>query len=92
MLNYEISTNESLLEKCNFTTLHIKSIILISTEVIKSLNKLNSSFTIEIFHTREILHDVRISIKYVTKVVTPNIKKKKLSNIGTHTIMGYVIR
>ncbi len=44
MLKYQISTYEQLLEKCNYITLHIRDLRIISTEVFKSLNNLNPSF------------------------------------------------
>ncbi len=42
--SYKTSTYSSLLEKCNYTTLHIKLIKVITSEVFKSLNNLNPNF------------------------------------------------
>ncbi len=50
MLNDETSTYSSLLEKCNYTTLHIRHIKAIALEVFKSLNNLNPNFMNKMFH------------------------------------------
>ncbi len=44
MFNDKKSTYSSLLEKCNYTTLHIRCIKVIASEVFKSLNNLNPNF------------------------------------------------
>ncbi len=44
MLKDQISTYEQLQEKCNYATLHIRRLRIISTDVFKSLNNLNPSF------------------------------------------------
>ncbi len=49
MLNDETSTYSSLLEKCNYQTLHISRIKAIASEVFKSLNTLNPNFIIKCF-------------------------------------------
>ncbi len=43
-LKYQICANEQLLEKCNYATLHIRHLRIISTEEFKSFNSLNPSF------------------------------------------------
>ncbi len=49
MFNDKTSTYSSLLEKCNYTTLHIRCIKAIESEVFKSLNNLNSNFINKMF-------------------------------------------
>ncbi len=41
MINDKTSTYSSLLDKCNYTTLHIRHIKALASEVFKSLNNLN---------------------------------------------------
>ncbi len=53
MLKHQISTYEQLLEKCNYATLHIRRLRIISTEEFKSLNNLNPSFMKETFNVKE---------------------------------------
>ncbi len=43
----------SLLEKCNYTTLHIRSIKAIASEVFKSLNNLNLNFMNKMFQVKD---------------------------------------
>ncbi len=57
----QISTYEQLLEKCNYATLHIKRLQIISTEVFKSLNNLNPIFMKEMFNVKEISYNLRDS-------------------------------
>ncbi len=61
MLKDQISTYEQLLEKCNFATLHIRRLRIISTEVFKSLNNLNSSFMKEMSNVKETCYNLRNS-------------------------------
>ncbi len=61
MLKDEISTYEQLLEKCNYATLHIRHLRIISTEVFKSLNNLNPSFMKEMFNVKETCYNLRDS-------------------------------
>ncbi len=62
MFNDKTSTYNSLLEKCNYTTLHyIRRIKAISSEVFKSLNNLNLNFMIKMFQVKDITYDLRDS-------------------------------
>ncbi len=48
-------------EKCNYVTLHIRHVRIISTEVFKSLNSLNPSFMKEMFNVKETSYNLRDS-------------------------------
>ncbi len=61
MLKDQIGTYEQLLEKCNYATLHIRCLRIISTEVFKSLNNLNPSFMKEMFNVKETCCNLRDS-------------------------------
>ncbi len=61
MLKDEICIYEQLLEKCNYATLHIRCLRIISTEVFKSLNNLNPSFMKEMFNVKETSYNLRAS-------------------------------
>ncbi len=61
MLKDQISTYERLLEKCNYATLHIRRLRIISTEVFKSLNNLNPTFMKEMFNVKETCYNLRDS-------------------------------
>ncbi len=61
MFNDKTSTYSSLLEKCNYTTLHIRHIKAIASEVFKSLDNLNPNFRNKIFQEKDITCDLRDS-------------------------------
>ncbi len=61
MLKDQSSTYEPLLGKCNYATLHIRHLRIISTEVFKSLNSLNPSFMKEMFNVKETTYNLRDS-------------------------------
>ncbi len=61
MFNDKTSAYISLLEKCNYTTLHIRLIKAISSEVFKSLNNLNPNFINKMFQVKDITYDLRDS-------------------------------
>ncbi len=61
MCNDKTSTYCSLLEKCNYTTLNIRRIKAIASEVCKSLNNLNPYIVNEIFQVKDITYDLRDS-------------------------------
>ncbi len=61
MFNDMTSTYNSLLEKCNYTTLHIRHIKAIASEVFKSLNNLNPNFMNKMFEMKDITYDLRDS-------------------------------
>ncbi len=61
MFNDNTSTYNSLLEKCNYTTLHIRHIKAITSEVFKSLNNLNPNFINKMFQVKDITYDLRHS-------------------------------
>ncbi len=61
MLKDQISTNEQLLEKCNYATLHIRCLRIILTKVFKSSNNLNPSFMKEMFNVKETCYNLRDS-------------------------------
>ncbi len=58
MFNDKTSTYSSLLEKCNYKTLHLRRI---KTEVFKSLNNLNPNFMNTMFQVKDINYDLRDS-------------------------------
>ncbi len=59
MFNDKVSTYESLLDRCGYTTRHIRRIKTIANEVIKSLHDLHRLFMKEMFKEKEILYDLR---------------------------------
>ncbi len=61
MLKDQISTYEQLSEKCNYATLNIRRLRIISTEMFKSLNHLNPSFMKEMFNVKENSYNLRDS-------------------------------
>ncbi len=61
MFNDKTSTYSSLLEKCNYTTLHIRRIKAVASEVFKSLNNLNPNFMNKMFQLKDITYDLRDS-------------------------------
>ncbi len=64
MLNDQIRIYHSLLDKCNYTTLYVRSITSIATQVFKSLNNLNYSFMNEIFNVKDTHTISEIQIMY----------------------------
>ncbi len=81
IFNDKTSTYSSLLEKCNYTTLHIRRINAIASEVFKSLNNLNPNFINKMFQMKDITNDLRDSNIYVNKITYG---KKTLSYYVTH--------
>ncbi len=66
MLKDQINTNEQLLEKFNYATLHIRRLSIISTEVFKSLINLNPIFMKEMFNVKETSYNLRdLSLMYL---------------------------
>jgi hypothetical protein len=61
MFNDKTSTYAALLDKSNYTTLHIRRIKVIATEVFKSLNHLNPSFMNSMCQVKDIPYDLRDS-------------------------------
>ncbi len=61
MLKDQISTYEQFLEKCNYATLHIRHLRILSTEVFKFLNNLNPSFMKDMFNVKETAYNLRDS-------------------------------
>ncbi len=59
MFNDYCSTYPALLEKCNYTTLHVRRIKTIACEVFKSINKLNPIFMHNIFKTKDLSYQLR---------------------------------
>ncbi len=59
MFNDKVSTYESLLDRCGYTTLHIRRIKTIANEVFKSVHDLNPTFMKEQFKIKEISYDLR---------------------------------
>ncbi len=53
MFNDHCSTYPALLEKCDYTTLHVRRIKTIACEVCKSINKLNHVNMHDIFKTKD---------------------------------------
>ena len=85
MFNDKTSTFSSLLEKCNYTTLHIRCIKAIASEVFKSLNNLNPNFMNKMFQVKDITYDLRDSnILCQPKFNKITYGKKTFSYYGTH--------
>ncbi len=59
MFNDKVSTYDSLLDRCGYTTLHIGRIKTIANEVFKSVHDLNPTFMKEVFNIKEISYDLR---------------------------------
>ncbi len=58
MFNDMVSTYKSLLDRCGYTTLHIRRIRTIATKVFKSVHDLNPTFMKEMFNSN-ISHHLR---------------------------------
>ncbi len=85
MFNDKTSTYSSLLEKCNYTTVHITCIKAVASEVFKSLNNLNPNFMNKMFQVNDITYDLRDSnILCQPKFNKKNYSKKTFSYYGTH--------
>ena len=61
MFNDKTSSYVSLLEKCGYTTLLLRRIKTIASEVFKSLHNLNPSFMNEMFEMKNLTYDLRDS-------------------------------
>ncbi len=78
-------TYSSLLEKCNYTTLYIRHIKAIASEVFKSLNNLNPNFINKMFQVKDITYDLRDSnILFQPKFNKITYEKNTFSYYGTH--------
>ncbi len=85
MFNDKTSTYSSLLEKCNYTTLHITHIKAIASEFVKSLNNLNPNFMHKMFQVKDITYDWRDSnILCQPKINKITYDKKTFSYYETH--------
>ncbi len=85
IFNDKTRTYSSLLEKCNYTTLHIRHIKAIAYEVFKSLNNLNLNFMNKIFQVKDITYDLRDSnILCQPKFNKITYGKKTFRYYGTH--------
>ncbi len=85
MFNDKTSTYISLLEKCNYTTLHIMRIKAIASEVFKSLNNLNPNFMNKMLQVKDITYDLRDSnILCQPKFNKIMYGEKTFSYYGTH--------
>ncbi len=85
MFNDRTSTYSSLLEKCNYITLHIRCIKAIASEIFKSLNNLNHNFIDKMFRVKDITYDLRDSnILCQPKFNKITYGKNTFSYNGTH--------
>ncbi len=85
MFNDKTSTYSSLLEKCHYTTLHIRHIKAIASEVFKSLNNLNPNFMSKMLQVKDITYDLRDSnILCQPKFNNITYGKKTFSYYGIH--------
>ncbi len=57
MFNDKTRTYSSLLQKCNYITLHIRHIKAIASDVFRSLNNLNPNFINKMFQVKDITYD-----------------------------------
>ncbi len=55
------STYECLLENCNISTLHLRGIKVVKSEILTSFNNLNPKFMNEMFEIKDISYDLRNS-------------------------------
>ncbi len=85
MFNDKTSTYSSLSEKCNYTTLDIRHIKAIASEVFKSPNNLNPNFMNKMFQVKGISYDLRDSnILCQPKFKNISYGKKTFIYYGTH--------
>ncbi len=85
MLKDQISTYEQILENCNYATLHIRRLRIISTEVFKSLNSLNPIFMKEMFHVKETSYNLRdSSLMYLPSFNKIMYEKNTFKYYGSH--------
>ncbi len=85
MFNDKTSTYSSMLQKCNYTTLHIRRLKAITSEVFKSLNNLNPNFMNKMFQVKDITYDLRDSNNLCQpKFNNITYGKKTFSYYGTH--------
>ncbi len=82
MFNDKTSTYSSLLDKCNYTTLHMRCIKAILSEVFKSLNNLNPNFINKMFQVKYITYDSNILCQPKFNKIT--YVKNTFSYYGTH--------
>ncbi len=85
MFNDKTNSYAILLEKCGYTTLHIKRIKTIASEVFKSLNNLNPAFMNKMFDVKDVsygLRDSQILIQPKFKKITYG--KNTFKYYGTH--------
>ncbi len=59
MFNDHCSTYYALLDRCSYTTFHVRRIKTIACEVFKSINKLNHVFMHDIFKTKDLSYQLR---------------------------------
>ncbi len=59
MYNDKESTYDALLDKCGYSTLHMRRIQTIATEVFKSLNNLNPTFMKDSFQSKDVSYYLR---------------------------------
>ncbi len=59
MFNDKVSTYDSDLDRCGYTTLHIRRIKTIVTEIFMTVHDLNPTFMKEMFNTKDISYDLR---------------------------------
>ncbi len=59
MFDDHCSTYPTLLEKCNYTTVHVRRIKTIACKVFNSINKLNTVFMHDIFKTKDLSYQLR---------------------------------
>ncbi len=85
MFNDKTSTYSSLLEKCNYITLHIRCLKAIASEVFKSLNNLNPNFMNKMLQVKGITYNLRDSnILVQPKFNKITYGKKTFSYYGKH--------
>ncbi len=71
LLDDKVSSYEILMSKCNSSTLHLKRLRSICTEVFKSLNSLNPNFMSEMFEKKDVPYHLRDQ----SVLVQPKFKK-----------------
>ncbi len=87
MFNDKVITYESLLDRCGYTTPHIRRIKTIAIEVFKSVHDLNPTFMKEMFNTKEISHDLRDKyIMHLPRFNKITYGKNKFKYYGNHIL------
>ncbi len=85
MFNDKVSTYESLLDRCGYTTQCIRRMKTIANEIFKSVHDLNPTFVKEMFNTKEISYDLRDTyIMHIPRFNEITYEKNTFKYYGSH--------